>query len=184
MFFPNVQKANSIAFIETIFLATILSVRLSSWLLLHPCYNFPILYCFNSCGGWTFGKGKSVSRSVRGGRPIPWPQSQSYKQNWTLGSKAAPTFLQGLSERMSKVKSLWKSQFLQKIIFLSCFRSEISGKFVPYYIQVHHNHPKSSLEVGASIVLSYSSRLLEADHWPWDSEQRPPPCFWDNKDKI
>ena len=72
--------------------------------------------------------------------------------------------LQGLSERMSKVKCLWKSQFSQKISFLNCFRSEISGKFMPYSIQVHQNHPEASLEAGASDVLSGCDRLFEADH--------------------
>ena len=78
---------------------------------------------------------------------------------------------------MSKVKSLGKSQFSHKLSFLSCFRSEISGKFIPYSIQVHHNYLKASLEVGTSNVLSGSGKLLEANQWPWDAEQRPPPCF-------
>ena len=74
--------------------------------------------------------------------------------------------LQGLSERMSKVKCLWKSQFSQKISFLNCFRSEISGKFMPYSIQVHQNHPEAPLEAGASGVLSDSGWLAQADYWP------------------
>ena len=74
---------------------------------------------------------------------------------------------------MSKVKCLWKSQFSQKISFLNCFRSEISGKFMPYSIQVHQNHPVASLEAGASDVLSDCDRLFEADHWIWDSEKTP-----------
>ena len=76
-----------------------------------------------------------------------------------LLSYHAVCIIQGLSERVSKVKSLGKSQFSHKLSFLSCFRSEISGKFIPYSIQVHHNHPKTSLEVGASNVLSGSGRL-------------------------
>ena len=72
--------------------------------------------------------------------------------------------LQGLSERMSKVKCLSKSQFSQKFSFLNCFRSEISGKFMPYSIQVHQNYPEASLEAGASDVLSGCDRLFEADH--------------------
>ena len=81
--------------------------------------------------------------------------------------------IQGLSERMSKVKSLWKSQFSQNLGFLSCFRPEISGKFIPHRIQVHHNHPEASSEAGGSNGLSGTGRLLEADHWLWDSEKRP-----------
>ena len=81
--------------------------------------------------------------------------------------------LQGLSERMSKVKCSWKSQFSQKISFLNCFRSEISGKFIPFSNQVHQNHPKSSLQAGAFDVLSGCDRLFEADHWLWNSEKRP-----------
>ena len=90
--------------------------------------------------------------------------------NWWLPNIRC---LQGLSERMSKVKCLWKSQFSQKISFLNCFRSEISGKFIPYSIQVHQNHPKASLEAGASDVLSGCERLFEADQWLWDSDKRP-----------
>ena len=81
--------------------------------------------------------------------------------------------IQGLSERMSKVKSLWKSQFSQNLNFLSCFRPEISGKFIHHRIQVHHNHAEASSEAGDSNGLSGTGRLLEADHWLWDSEKRP-----------
>ena len=81
--------------------------------------------------------------------------------------------IQGHSERMRKVKWLWKSQFLNKLSFLSCFRSGISDKFIPFRIQAHHNHPEASSEAGASNVLSGSGWLLEANHWLWDSEQRP-----------
>ena len=81
--------------------------------------------------------------------------------------------LQGLSERMSKVKWLWKSQFSQNITFLNCFRSEISGKFMPYSIQVHQNHPEASLEAGASNVLLDCGWLVEANHWP----ETPNPVF-------
>ena len=81
--------------------------------------------------------------------------------------------LQGHSERTSKVKSLWKSQCSQNLSFLSCFRPEISGKFIPHRIQVHHNHPEASSEAGGSNGLSGTGRLLEADHWLWDSEKRP-----------
>ena len=101
------------------------------------------------------------------------------KENWPHFQIPSPphshlwSHLQGLSERMSKVKCLWKSQFSQNISFLNCFRSEISGKFMPHSIQVHQNHPKASLEAGASDVLSGCDRLFEADHWFWDSEKRP-----------
>ena len=71
--------------------------------------------------------------------------------------------LQGLSERMSKVQCLLKSQFSLIISFLNCFGSEISCKFIPYSIQVHQNHPKPSLEADASDVLSGCYRLFEAD---------------------
>ena len=78
---------------------------------------------------------------------------------------------------MSKVKCLWKSQFSQKISFLNCFRSEISGKFIPYSFQVHQNHPKASLEAGASYVLSGCDRLFEADHWPETLSKYPNHVF-------
>ena len=65
------------------------------------------------------------------------------------------------------------SIFTKKISFLSCFRSEVSGKFMPYSIQVHQKHPKASLEAGASDVLSGCDRLFEADQWLWDSDKRP-----------
>ena len=74
--------------------------------------------------------------------------------------------IQGHPERMRKVNCLWKSQFSQKNSFLNCFRSEIGGKFMPYSIQVHQNHPEASLEAGASGVLSDSGWLAQADHWP------------------
>ena len=64
--------------------------------------------------------------------------------------------IQGHPERMSKVKTLWKSQFSPKLSFLSCFRCRISDKFVPYSIQVYHNHPKASKEDCSSNVLSGS----------------------------
>ena len=86
--------------------------------------------------------------------------------------------IQGLSERMSKVKCLWKSQFSQKISFLNCFRSEISGKFMPYSIQVHQNHPEASLEAGASNVLLHCGWLVEADQcWPETLSKDPKHVF-------
>ena len=93
-------------------------------------------------------------------------------------------FIQGLSERMSKVKCLWKSQFSQKISFLSCFRSEISGKFMPYSIQVHQNHPVISLEAGASDMLSDCGWLAQADHWPETLSKDPNRVFKFPRGKI
>ena len=92
--------------------------------------------------------------------------------------------LQGLSERMSKVKCLWKYQFSQKISFLNCFRSEISGKFMPHSIQVHQNHPKASLEAGASDVLSDCGWLAQADHWPETLSKDPNHVFKFPRGKI
>ena len=51
-----------------------------------------------------------------------------------------------------------------KLSFLSCFRSETSGKFMPYSIQVHHKYPEASSEASVSDVLSGSERLFEAAH--------------------
>ena len=93
-------------------------------------------------------------------------------------------YLQGLSERMSKVKCLWKSQFSQKISFLNCFRSEISGKFMPYSIQVHQNHPVISLEAGASDMLSDCGWLAQADHWPETLSKDPNHVFKFPRGKI
>ena len=86
--------------------------------------------------------------------------------------------LQGHPERMRKVNCLWKSQFSKKISFLNCFRSEISGKFMPYSIQVHQNHPKASLEAGASNVLLDCGWLVEANHWPETLSKDPNPVFY------
>ena len=58
-------------------------------------------------------------------------------------------------------------------MFVKSFSSEISGKFMPYSIQVHHNYHEASSEAGAFNVLSVHGRLLEADHWLQDSEKRP-----------
>ena len=93
-------------------------------------------------------------------------QYHHHQDNNNNNNNTTVSDIQGLSERMSKVKCLWKSQFSQKISFLNCFRSEISGKFMPYSTQVHQNHPVASLEAGASDVLSGCDRLFEADHWP------------------
>ena len=81
-------------------------------------------------------------------------------------------FLQGLSERLAKVICLLRSQFSHKLSFLSCFRSRISDKFIPFSIQIHHDQPKASKKVCASNVLSGPGRLLQANHWLWDSGQR------------
>ena len=78
---------------------------------------------------------------------------------------------------MRKVKCLWKSQFSQKISFLNCFRSEISGKFMPYSIQVHQNHPVISLEAGASDMPSDCGWLAQADHWPETLSKDPNHVF-------
>ena len=67
--------------------------------------------------------------------------------------------VQGLSENVCE-----KLNFYKKNSFLSCFGSEISDKFMPWSIQVHHNHPEATSEAGASNVLSVYGRLLEADH--------------------
>ena len=40
--------------------------------------------------------------------------------------------------------------------FLSCFMSTISDRFIPYNIQVHHNHPVASIQAYASNILSGS----------------------------
>ena len=80
--------------------------------------------------------------------------------------------IQGLSERMAKVICLVKTQFSHKLSFLCCFRSRISDKFIPFSIQVQHDQPKASKKVCASNVLSGPGRLLQANHWLWDSGQR------------
>ena len=77
----------------------------------------------------------------------------------------APLALQGVSERMLKVKCLTDLNFYKQISFPSCFRSETRGKFMPYSIQVHHKYPEASLEAGVSDVLSGSERLFETPNW-------------------
>ena len=93
-------------------------------------------------------------------------------------------YIQGLSDRISKVKCLWKSQFSQKIGFLNCFRSEISGKFIPNSIQVHQNHSEASLEAGASNMLSGCDWLAQADHWTETLSKGPNHVFKFPRGKI
>ena len=64
-----------------------------------------------------------------------------------------------------KSKMFLKTSIFTKNCFLSCFRSEISDKFMPYSIQVHDDHPEASSEAEAALnVLSVYGRLFEAKH--------------------
>ena len=49
---------------------------------------------------------------------------------------------------------------------------------MPYSIQVHQNHPKASLEAGASNVLLDCVWLVEAHHWPETLSKDPNPVFY------
>ena len=129
---------------------------------------------------WKLLKGSSDIIQLPIGRPLLIPGDPVPESEWRRGfqffHKHLPvcsaarylqiqlftTNIQGLSERMIKVKCLWKSKCSQKFSFLSCFRSETSGKF----IQVHHKYPEASSEAGVSDVLSGSDWQFEAVHWP------------------
>ena len=60
------------------------------------------------------------------------------------------TYIQGHPERMLKVNKLWKSQFLQKISFLSCSWKKNSDKLLPHFIQISQKCFEASLKGCAS----------------------------------
>ena len=79
----------------------------------------------------------------------------------TLAKKRHHT---GSFRKNGKSSCLLKSQFPQKLSFLSCFRSRISDKFISFSIQVQHDQPKVSKKVCASNVPSGLGRLLQDNH--------------------